>query len=372
MEYTLGAKIISGIISRKIIAGPLSVQMSIVDACNYRCIMCWEHSSELEGWGADELARNYHANKENKSTVMDFDIYKKLIISLHKIGSRRICFAGIGEPLLHKRIVDAVAFAKSLKMNVRLTTNGSLMTEELLEELIDANLDVLSVSINAGASDEYGLVHANQENEVFDKIVEKLVWLKEFKLSRSLRKPELSLSNVISKLNYQRVLDMMQVGIDTGANFVSYRPLHIFSNIARFEMVESDQRNLDEFFSLVKPMAVKNKIGNDIDTFSKLLAIRENKIIPAPCFAGWLFPFILANGDVTYCCVSREVLGNLGNESFESIWFSKRHQELNDMALKMHRTQESLPKSRCLGCERTIQNVRIHKYLWPLWGRPQT
>ena len=75
---------VSGMISGRVLTGPQSVQLSLVDSCNYRCIMCWEHSSEFEGWGADELARRYHADKSNKSTSMNFDIYRDFVTSLDR------------------------------------------------------------------------------------------------------------------------------------------------------------------------------------------------------------------------------------------------------------------------------------------------
>lgn len=368
-ELLQGFKIATGILTRRVLAGPINVQVSIVDACNYRCIMCWEHSSLLEGWGADELARSYHEQKAYKTTTMDFDLYKSFIRSLRETGTRRICFAGIGEPLLHKRIVEAVSFAKGVGMNVRLTTNGSLLEEELMKELFAAGLDDLSVSINAGKRDEYQMVHSNQEDSKFDEIVENLVWLKEYKQKKSITKPDLHLSNVISNVNSHRTVEMMNTGIETGACSVSYRPLDVFAQTEPYALAASDLEILEEAFPEVERIASQHNIETDTATFKELIDLRSKDYIPAPCFAGWLFPMVMANGDVTYCCVSREVLGNLNDATFESIWFASSRRGMNDIALNIHRTQKPVPNSRCFGCERSLQNLRIYRYLWPLWGR---
>lgn len=332
--------------------------------------MCWEHSSELDGWGADQLAREYHARKRYKSTVMDIDLYKSFILSLQKTGTRQIGLSGIGEPLLHKQVVEAVSFAKNLGMNTWITSNGSRLHPDLMKELVDAGLDDLSISINAGSADEYGLVHSNQENSRFDQIIENLIWLKKYKQKNGLALPRVSLSNVVSNLNSNRALEMMQTGVLVGASNVSYRPIDVFPRSNRFALGSEDLSRLKSAFAKAAKLSKEHGINTNIDTFWQLLDLRARKLIPAPCFAGWLYPFVLANGDVTYCCVSREVLGNLNESSFEEIWFAPSRRRLNDIALRIHKTQQPVPKSRCVGCEQMLANIKIYRWLWPLWGRP--
>ena len=367
-DYRHSAKILAGILSGRVLTGPRSVQVSIVDSCNYRCAMCWEHSSEFEGWGADELARKYHSAKKNKSTVMDFDVYEEFVRSLRGTGTRDISFAGIGEPLLHKRIVDAVGLAKSLGMRVWITTNGSLLRPELMEELARAGLDDMNVSINAGAAEEYGLVHANQDGSRFDEILANLAWLRDYKRRSGQETPRLTLSNVICNLNGHRVFDMMKTSVAVGAVAVSYRPIDSFEQTAKYALSPGDMERLAGQFLSAGALARDNGISTNIDSFYGLLKIRASGVIPSPCFAGWMYPFVLANGDVTYCCISRQVLGNLAEQSFASIWLDPARRALNDAAIKMHQTQRPLPNSRCLGCEQALASIRIYRYLWPRWG----
>lgn len=371
-DYWQSAKIVTGILSRRVLTGPHSVQVSIVDACNYRCIMCWEHSSVLEGWGADDLARDYHASKENKSTVMDFDLYQDFVTSLRETGTRQLGLSGIGEPLLHKRVVDAVAFGKSKGMSMWITTNGSRLTDDLMEELVQAGLDDLSVSINAGARDEYGLVHSTEQPDTFDRIVENLIWLKEYKQRKGLELPRVSLSNVVSNLNSHRGLEMMETGVKVGAINVSYRPIDTFEQASQFALEHEHLAGLRQSFPAARRLAEEHGITTNTEVFDRLISLRESNTLPSPCFAGWLYPFVLANGDVTYCCVSREVLGNLTEKSFKEIWFSPDRKRLNDIAVRIHKTQQPVPKSRCFGCEQMLANLRIYNRLWPLWGKANT
>lgn len=333
--------------------------------------MCWEHSSEFEGWGADDVSREYHASKRNKSTVMDFDVYESFVRSLRSTGTREISFAGIGEPLLHKNIIDAVSLAKSLGMRVWITTNGSLLTHEMMENLVSAGLDNLNVSINSGAADEYGLVHSNQANSRFPEIVDSLEMLDQLKRQRGISNPRVTLSNVLSSINSHRALEMMQTAVKVGAIDVSYRPIDVSSHTAKFALGPKEMNNLSKSFPEAAALGNKNGISNNISFFNQLLELRASGVIPSPCFAGWLFPFVLANGDVTFCCTSREIIGNLSERSFADIWNDREKRKLNQMALRIHKTQEPLPKSRCRGCELTLANLKIYNRLWPLWGRAQ-
>ncbi|MBE0428986.1 MAG: radical SAM protein [Thermoleophilia bacterium] len=369
-EIRHSSKIITGILARKVFTGPHSVQVSIVDACNYRCIMCWEHSPEFEGRGADEFSRRYHAEKKNKATVMDLDIYKTLVEGMKSTGARQIGLAGIGEPLLHRHIVDAVVFARQKKMSVWITTNGSLLDEELSRELVDAGLDDLSISLNAGSREEYGLVHANQDNTVFDQIITGLKKLDEYKRRRGTDNPRVTLSNVISNVNFRKVPEMARLAADVGAASICFRPVDTGPQTEKYSLSDEDYERLESSFAIAAQVAESHGIAQNIESFRQLVKLRADGGIPAPCFAGWLFPFVLANGDITYCCVSREVLGNLAESSFEQIWYSKEKSRLNDIALNIHRTQTPVPRSRCRGCEMALSNMRIYRRLWPLWGRP--
>lgn len=331
--------------------------------------MCWEHSPEFEGRGAESVDKEYHAQKKIKSTIMDFDVYESFIHSLHETGTREISFAGIGEPLMHKRVVDAVSMAKSLDMKVWITTNGSLLTQELMEDLVSAGLDDLNVSINAGSADEYGLVHSNQEDSRFAEIVDSLEWLDNYKRQSGLSTPRVTLSNVLSSINSHRTLEMMRTAVKVGAINVSYRPIDVNQYTEKYALGPQDMKNLSAGFPEADALGKTNGIDNNIDFFYQLMELRAKGGIPSPCFAGWLYPFVLANGDVTFCCVSREVLGNLSERDFASIWYDKSRRKFNQAAINIHKTQIPLAKSRCLGCELTLANLKIYRRLWPLWGR---
>ncbi len=59
-----------------------------------------------------------------------------------------IVFGGFGEPLFHPRILHMIARAKEVGERVELITNGLLVTEELVRELLRLRLDVVWFSVD--------------------------------------------------------------------------------------------------------------------------------------------------------------------------------------------------------------------------------
>jgi MoaA/NifB/PqqE/SkfB family radical SAM enzyme len=67
-----------------------------------------------------------------------------------------VFLGGLGEPLFHPDIIEMTAEAKSLNSPVELITNGTLLTKNISEQLIDAGLDRLWVSLDGATPESYG------------------------------------------------------------------------------------------------------------------------------------------------------------------------------------------------------------------------
>jgi MoaA/NifB/PqqE/SkfB family radical SAM enzyme len=66
-----------------------------------------------------------------------------------------VFFGGFGEPLFHPDIIDMVTRVKKLGAKVELITNGTLLTEEMSRELVQAGLDMLWVSLDGATPESY-------------------------------------------------------------------------------------------------------------------------------------------------------------------------------------------------------------------------
>lgn len=142
---------------------PFSVQIFPVYGCNLACAYCI-HSVPAE-------QRGFVAGK----VMLDYGLYETCIDGLAEFPRplKMLRFAGTGEPLLHPRIADMVAYAaeRGVADTIDIVTNGLALTEELSRALIAANLGRIRISIQ-GLDDE-AYAHTCRRG-VFHELVEKI------------------------------------------------------------------------------------------------------------------------------------------------------------------------------------------------------
>lgn len=126
---------------------PYVVQFFPIYACNFTCKYC-HHSIPRED-------RKF----VTEWPVMKYELFEKCIGELRQFPEkiRTLRFVGMGEPLLHRDIVRMVREAKrsGAANTVELITNGSLLTHEMSDGLIDAGLDRLVISLQGTSAAKY-------------------------------------------------------------------------------------------------------------------------------------------------------------------------------------------------------------------------
>jgi MoaA/NifB/PqqE/SkfB family radical SAM enzyme len=109
---------------------PWQVHIENTNYCNARCVMCPNPTMERE------------------KAFMTDQVYEKAIDDVVDLGTHRVNLQSIGEPLLDKKFVDRLRLAKKFGLEVATSSNGSTLTERISQELVEARLDELNVSID--------------------------------------------------------------------------------------------------------------------------------------------------------------------------------------------------------------------------------
>jgi cyclic pyranopterin phosphate synthase len=110
---------------------PRTVRLSLTDRCDLACVYC--RPSRNDGYLEQRL---------------DDEAWRTMVRALVDAGVRRVRLTG-GEPLLHPRVVDLVAFVASLGVeDLALTTNATRL-EALARPLRQAGLRRLTISIDS-------------------------------------------------------------------------------------------------------------------------------------------------------------------------------------------------------------------------------
>jgi MoaA/NifB/PqqE/SkfB family radical SAM enzyme len=135
---------------------------------------------------------------------------------LREIGTAEtIFFGGIAEPLSHPDILTMVRLAKETGRRVELISNGSLLTEETIEALLKAGLDMLWVSLDRE--------HRESQEEIsggtggYDPLVKTLA---AFRRKRPQIHPEaeLGIAFVATKSNIAELPEILEIGSFLGAS----------------------------------------------------------------------------------------------------------------------------------------------------------
>jgi GTP 3',8-cyclase len=113
------------------------LRVSVTDRCNFRCRYCMPRE---------------HFDQEHRylprADILSFEEIARVASSLVPLGLRKVRLTG-GEPLLRSELAKLVALLKKEpKLEVALTTNGSLLAKHA-RALRDAGLDRLTVSLDS-------------------------------------------------------------------------------------------------------------------------------------------------------------------------------------------------------------------------------
>ena len=107
-------------------------QIEVTSRCNLQCVMC-PVTVLADRWPARDLA---------------WETFERVAEAFAR--TQWVYLQGWGEPLLHRRIFEMIARAKSAGCQVGFTTNGTRLTPDNGERLLELGLDLVAVSI-AGA-----------------------------------------------------------------------------------------------------------------------------------------------------------------------------------------------------------------------------
>lgn len=126
---------------------PQKIQIQTHNRCNFACRMCPYPTT----------------NKLQDRHRMDENLFRRIVDETQEAGRKvKLCLMLQNEPLLDKRFKDFVEYAHSATdgiASISTVTNGSVLTEELLDHLVSYARFHLTVSLNATDAERYRGVH---------------------------------------------------------------------------------------------------------------------------------------------------------------------------------------------------------------------
>ena len=170
-------------------------------ACNLDCITCFRNAWEQPiGRMSEETFERILAGLKRMSPIPD------------------VYFGGIGEPLFHPKTVEWVRRVKELGVKVELITNGTILTEKIARQLIDAGLDILWISLDGATPEHYEDVRLGAELPTVLANIRRLAGLRK---KGHFPVPEIGVAFVAMKRNIDDLPKIIKLGHTFGARYYS-------------------------------------------------------------------------------------------------------------------------------------------------------
>ena len=280
---------------------PLTLLIQTQSFCNGRCSMCpYPITSQKMEQGKME----WELFRKIADEAAAEPLLATALFELHN------------EPLLDKRTFDCIKYIKSITPDKRcaLVTNGELLDKFSLTEIIESNLDFLTISLNAYSKEVFERVNIGLD---YDRVMKNIARL----LSDKTTRRKLGLSFVVTEQNVHEVpkatMHWRKQGIRT----------RVISEIA------NRAGTLDSFERL--------RLKTDYRDTPFLVRLWRRLMSAAGKVTGCHLPFsqmnVLFNGDVIICCHDwnrATVVGNVKTSSLREIWNSDRMNEIRRIMLK--------------------------------------
>lgn len=298
------------------------VNLELTDRCNLNCTMCYRQSWKVPP-------------RDMSSEVLD-----KILGELDQLETlEEIVVGGIGEPTVHPRIKEVLE--KLSKYNLILTTNGTSLSEELMETIVDT-VDQLVISVD-GLSDQFFAIRGFELQVVIDHVKA----INKIKAQKNSKTPQLLFQMVISRTNKDDVFGLMDLVSELGAS------QFIVSNILPASLIDKDlilyshddSPGMKAFYQKIRNHGLRK--GLDVKlTESKLKTERRCRFIENDTTV------INARGDVNPCYrfahsgtevvfgrakqIEAHAFGHVMDSSLYDIWESTEYKRYRAMVFDNH------------------------------------
>jgi len=354
----------------QIAARPLEAYIEVAARCNLRCEMCpiivdprYQPASGRPGLLAPEL----------------FDRLESIFPTL-----QRAYLFGLGEPVLHPDLVLFSARLAAAGVEVWITTNATLIDDDLADALARAGTARITVSIDGATPATYERIRKRGH---FADAVRGLRALGAARQRHG--RPLLYLSLVGMASNLEEVPALVDLCAEVGGDGVFVEGLYPYPHpviqdwvrrenlghlgVERVEEIVAQARvraaylgvelitRMEEIAShgpgdapATAPVTVTAPASNDPADGPP----REELHLPWACSEPWMTINVNASGEVRPCCFNDDVLGDLNHNTMDEIWNGPGYSGL--------RADQAADRVSA-GCEVCVRNSRVKQspYLMP-------
>ncbi len=270
---------------------PPILQIQTSNSCNSSCQMC-------------PNTRNKNRPKE----LMEDEVFQRIILEVEREARKKtlILLYLQNEPLTDSRLWEKVRFVQDHNngnLSVGILTNGSLLTKDTLEKVIQSRIDFISISLDAYSKQTYEKIRTGLDFNTVQKNLEEL-------LQSKFDNTHVAVEYVLQKSNV--------------SEFEAFK--RYWSSRVGAVMVNHLSNRSGQLPDYEELSANRSRFGV-WDRFQYGMVRHLVTICPKPYVAF----HITSNGDVLLCTedyARKMIVGNIKTASIKEIWNSEKYNKL--------------------------------------------
>jgi MoaA/NifB/PqqE/SkfB family radical SAM enzyme len=318
---------------------PITIDCALTRTCTYKCVYCY---GQLQG---------------NDIKKMTKDVIFRFLDDAAEIGVKAVSFVSDGESTCSPYLYDAILRGKDNGLDMALGTNGYLLKDDRLEEILPA-LTYLRFNISAGERDRYAAIHGCPV-DCFDKVIRTVSKSVAIKRAKKLS-VTLGLQMVLLPEFSDQIIPLAKLGKELGVDYL------VIKHCSDDEQgsLGVDYTGYHGLVDLLKESETYSTADYQVSVkWSKVLS--EGKRCYTRCYGPPLIMQFSGSGLVAPCGMlfnrkyKKYHIGNIAETSFKELWKSDRYWEVINLIASDQFNAQTMCGSLCL-------QHKVNESLWQL------
>ncbi len=307
---------------------PITIDCSLTRRCSYNCVYC------------------YGKLQQNDEKKMTKDVIFRFLDDAADIGVKAVSFVSDGESTCSPHLKDAVLRGKASGLDMALGTNGYLLNQNELEDILPA-LTYLRFNISAGEAQRYAKIHGVSQ-KCYYRVIETIKKAVQVKKNNNLG-VTIGIQMVLMPEFEDQILLLSKLGKELGVDYL------VIKHCSDDEdgSLGVDYSKYDKMADILKKAETYTSETYQVSAkWSKLFS--KGKRQYSNCYGP---PFILqmsGSGLVAPCGMlfndkyKKYHIGNIAEQSFKEIWQSDRYWEIMGLIASQKFDAKTMCGTLCL------------------------
>ena len=293
--------------------GPLHIQLEPTTYCNLNCTSCGH---------VKYLKQPAHLTSEHFRRIIE------------QIRPLKVSLSGSGEPFMNPHLFTLIRQAKEDGISINTTSNCTLFTPTLCEQIVKSGLDLIKISIDGATAETY---RKNRGEDRFLQVLDGIRTLAETKKRLSSVTPFMRFNYVISSYSYQEIAETIELAERMEVDAIYFQPLELNGIEERQNMLVGDlsYEKLSQEILRAIEASRRHQVQTNLSDIRRKLPLywgkyqletqQQKRICPLP----WFSAYVTHDGMVRPCCTcfqSSTNMGNLLENDFDEIWNGEKYQ----------------------------------------------